>query len=219
MAIPGNVPSAHTDNYARSLLPPAEAWPEFDYSADHLRDYPDYINAAETLIDKAIAEGFSSKEAYLYEGSSWSYKHLLKQSERIARGLVEDLGLEPGNRVLLRSRNNPMLAACWLAVMKAGGICVTTMPLLRAEELSFILNRVSVRFALCEYDLAEELEKAKSSSSSLADIEFFTPLGMGGRSKAALDYKIDRKPSGFINVNTAADDIALITFTSGTTGN
>ena len=219
MAAPGNVPSAHTDNFARSLLPPFEAWPEFDYSADHLRDYPDYINAAETLIDKAITEGFSNKAAYFYEGSNWSYKHLLKQSERIARILVEDFGLKPGNRVLLRSRNNPMLAACWLAVLKAGGICVTTMPLLRAEELSFILDRVNVRFALCEFDLADELEKAKSTNSSLKEIEFFTPLGKGGKSKATLDYRIDRKPSGFINVKTAADDIALITFTSGTTGN
>ncbi|MDP6927684.1 MAG: AMP-binding protein, partial [Rhodospirillales bacterium] len=219
MPAPGNVQTAHTDNFTRSLLPPPDAWPEFDYSADHLKNYPNYINAAEPLIDEAVTEGFGSKIAYLYEGASLTYRQLLKRSEQIARVLVEDLGLEPGNRVLLRSRNNPMLAACWLAVLKAGGICVTTMPLLRAEELSFILNRVDVRFALCEYDLAEELEKANTTSGSLKEIEYFTPMGVGGKSKATLDYRIQRKPSSFNNVKTAADDIALISFTSGTTGN
>jgi 2-aminobenzoate-CoA ligase len=132
---------------------------------------------------------------------------------------VDDYGLVPGNRVLMRSGNNPMLAACWLAVLKAGGICITSMPLLKAEELVFILNRVRVRFALCEESLAEEMEIASRSADSLERIGCFTPLGKGGTQSADLDRAIGDKTAGFTHVKTAADDIAIIAFTSGTTGN
>ncbi|MBT5938402.1 MAG: AMP-binding protein [Rhodospirillaceae bacterium] len=219
MSAPGNVPSAHVDNLARLMLPPKNLWPDFDYTADHLKDFPDHINAAQTLIDNAIAEGFGGKKAYICDGISWTYDHLLNQSERIAQILVDDFGLVPGNRVLLRSRNNPMLVACWLGVLKAGGICVTTMPLLKADELSFILNRMIIQFAFCEYDLVDDLNKAKLSCPTLKEIECFSPLGLGAEPSATLDRKIEQKMPGFTNVKTAADDIALVTFTSGTTGN
>ncbi len=217
--IPGGVPSSHVDQYTRSMLPAEEYLPVFDYSGENLPTYPDYINVAEVLIDSAIADGFGEKPAYYFEDETWSYRQLLNHAERIACVLVEDYGLVPGNRVLLRSQNNPMLVACWLAVLKAGGICVTTVPMLKSEELSFILERVKVRFALCEESLAEDLETARRASPSLEEVGYFSATGSGKSGAATLDFAAQLKPAGFCNVATAADDIALISFTSGTTGN
>jgi 2-aminobenzoate-CoA ligase len=224
MSIPGNVPSGHDDGSVRELLPPRELWPVFDYSAPHLAGFPDQLNAAEQLIDRAVALGFGDKTAIHHEGVSWTYRHLLDRARRIARVLSEDLGLVPGNRVLLRGANSPMLAASWLGVLKAGGICVTTMPLLRAQELRFILDRVQVRIALCEAEFAEELEAARPHATALEHAAYFTPAGDGVsrgsvRQDADLDRRIEGKPGDFSNVATAASDIALICFTSGTTGN
>ncbi|MEE8344369.1 MAG: AMP-binding protein [Woeseiaceae bacterium] len=217
--VPGGVPSAHTDRFIYTMMPPREAWPVFDYSGDALSHYPDHMNAAEILLDTATLEGFGDKPVFHFEGQTWCYRQLQDYVDKIARVLVEDYGLVPGNRVLLRSGNNPMLAACWLAVLKAGGICVTTMPLLKTEELIFILNRVSVRFALCEKSLADELEVAGRSAECLGRIAYFTPLGTDKSKSADLDRAVENKTTGFANVRTAADDIALIAFTSGTTGN
>lgn len=218
MRIPGGVPSGHVDQHIRSLLPPPDRWPVFDYSGIRLADCSDYLNAGATLIDSAIAAGYGDKAAYHYEGETWSFRRVLAWSERIARVLVEDYGLITGNRVLLRSANTPMLIACWLGVLKAGGICVTTMPLLRRHELSYMIDRVGVRFALCEASLMEELVSARSASATLERIGCFTPLGTGTSAEADLDRAAAAKPVGFNNARTAADDIALITFTSGTTG-
>lgn len=218
MEIPGGVQSSHVDQFARSLLPPEETWPVFDYSGIEMCDCPDYVNAVEALLDTAIADGFGDKPVYYFNSATWTYSELLNRANRIARVLVEDYGLIPGNRVLLRSGNNPMLVACWLGVLKAGGICVTTMPLLRKSELSFVLNHVAIRFALCDVLLAEEMEMARGSSETLERIAYFTPLGSGLSDEADLDLAAAGKPTNFRNVQTAADDIALITFTSGTTG-
>lgn len=219
MHLPGGVPSAHVDRFARELLPPPDLWPVFDYSAPHLSHYPDRINAAAALIDTAVAAGFGAKPVFHYGDGTWSYAHLKDRSERIARVLTEDFGLVPGGRVLLRSANTPMLVACWLAVLKAGGICVTTMPLLRAKELSYIVEKARINIALCELDLAEEMELTRQKVAELRHVGYFTPLGMGTDSDADLDRRAEAKPAGFANVDTAADDVALITFTSGTTGN
>jgi 2-aminobenzoate-CoA ligase len=216
---PGGVPSAHTDEFIYSMMPPTETWPVFDYSAKPLSDYPDVMNAAEILLHTASMEDFAAKPAFHYEGESWSYRQLQDNVDKIARVLVEDYGLVPGNRVLLRSGNSPMLAACWLAVLKAGGICVTTMPLLKTEELVFILNRVRIRFALCEESLIEEMEAAGQSAEDLERIACFTPMGIARSTAADLDRAMAKKTSGFAAVQTAADDVALISFTSGTTGN
>ncbi len=219
MRLPGGVPSAHVDRFARELLPPPDLWPVFDYSAPHLSHYPDRINAAAALIDTAVAAGFGTKPVFHYAEGTWSYAHLLDRAERIARVLTEDFGLVPGGRVLLRSANTPMLVACWLAVLKAGGICVTTMPLLRAKELSYIVEKARINIALCELDLAEEVELTRQKVAELRHVGCFTPLGMGTDPDADLDRRAEAKPTGFANVDTAADDVALITFTSGTTGN
>ncbi len=217
MHLPGGVPSAHVDDFARRLLPPPDSWPVFDYSAPHLKAYPDRINAAAALIDSAVADGFGAKPVFHYGDGTWSYAHLLDRAERIARVLVEDFGLVPGNRVLMRSANTPMVAACWLAVLKAGGICVMSMSLLRAKELSYVVEKAQIRIALCETDLAEEMELTRAKAPDLEHVAYFTPLGDGD---AGLDRQAEAKPAGgFPNVDTAADDVALITFTSGTTGN
>jgi 2-aminobenzoate-CoA ligase len=199
MHIPGGLPTAHVDQFARSLLPPVETWPTFDYSGLPQRLCPDRVNAAEELIDSAVAAGFGGKSAYHFEDATWTYAELLARANQIARVLVEDYGLVAGNRVLLRSGNNPMLAACWLAVLKAGGICVMTMPLLRKAELSFILDHVAVRFALCDLGLAEELEQARDSSETLERIACFTPLGTSPSTEADLEIAAAKKPADFRN--------------------
>ncbi len=218
MRLPGGVPTAHKDLFARELLPPRELWPVFDYSAPHLSRYPDRLNAAAALVDTAVADGFGGKAAFHFLDGTWTYAHLLDRAERIARVLVEDWGLVPGGRVFMRSANTPMLAACWLAVLKAGGVCVTTMPLLRAREIAYILDRAQVTIALCELELAEEMELARAQVGGLKHVGYFTALGRGHSLDATLDHAAEGKPAGFRNVETAADDVALITFTSGTTG-
>ncbi|CAA7615439.1 Acyl-coenzyme A synthetase/AMP-(Fatty) acid ligase [Candidatus Terasakiella magnetica] len=219
MRLPGGVPTAHVDRFARDLLPPPELWPVFDYSAPHLSHYPDHMNAGAALIDSAVADGFGAKPAFHFGDGTWTYAHLLDRAERIARVLVEDYGLVPGNRVLMRSGNTPMVAACWLAVLKAGGICVTTMSLLRAKELTYMVGKAKINIALCDIGLAEEMEMTRALAPDLLHVGYFTPLGDGSHKDAEFDRRVEAKPSGFTNVNTAADDVALITFTSGTTGN
>ncbi len=220
MPEPGGVPSAHTDPFTRAHLPPRELWPEFDYdSVAELRAYPDRMNCAAILLDEMAARGHKERPALHFEQTSWSYGQLLDLANRIANVLVEDLGLEPGNRVLLRAANTPMLVACWFAVLKAGGVCVTTMQLLRARELTYIIEKADVSHALCDLSLAEAMEEAKDrTAGTCKHVMYFTTLG-GAGGGATLDAAVDRKPASFRNRATAADDVALIAFTSGTTGN
>lgn len=212
---PGGVPTAYSDNFARSLLAPKEFWPSFDYSAQHIGHCPDRINVSAALLDAAITAGVGDLPFLFYRDVMWTYRHLLERVERLARVLVEDLGLKPGNRVLLRSYNNPMLAACWLAVIRAGGIVVTTTPMLRAHELSQILDQAQIGLALCEHSLISELDAAKRICASLGRIIPFTACG---DSKVELDRRLATKHAGGGWIDTAADDIAVICFTSGTTG-
>ena len=214
---PGGVPSAYHDDFVRSLLPPPELWPRMDYSTlPELRAYPDRLNAAVELLDRMVEAGHADRPVLHFEGVTWSYRQLLERANRIARVLVEDFGLAPGNRVLLRAANNPMLVACWFAVLKAGGICVATMPLLRAKELAFMLERAKIRHAFCEASLADEMELAKGRAPVLENLMHFSRLGDG---EAGLDRAMAGKAADFANVATAADDVAVIAFTSGTTGN
>tara|TARA_B100000686_G_scaffold315623_1_gene362697 strand:+ start:4 stop:1521 length:1518 start_codon:yes stop_codon:yes gene_type:complete len=159
--------------------------------------------------------GFSKKPVLHYGQVTWSYGELLKISNRIASALVEKHGLKPGNRVLLRSSNNPMLVACWYAVLKAGGICVTTMQLLRSRELVYIIKKAKVTYALCEITLANELDKATKTAPTLSTSLYFSALGT---ESASLDRVINTANYKFKNCETSADDTALIAFTSGTTG-
>jgi len=205
--------TAHVDTFARDNLPPRDAWPEFVFDLPGL-EYPDRLNCATALLDQAIARGWGSRTAIVAPGGlRWSYAELLERANRIARVLVEDLGLVPGNRVLLRAPNTAMHAACWFAVMKAGGIAVGTMPLLRAKELTDILTKAQVSHALCDARLAAELDAARPTCPTLKAVAMF-----GTGEPDGLDARAARKPATFSNVDTAADDTALIAFTSGTTG-
>jgi 2-aminobenzoate-CoA ligase len=205
--------TAHVDTFARDHLPPPELWPRLDHHGESGGRYPDRINCVSVLLDRWIEEGFGERTAMLFPGGHWSYRTLWEHVNRIAHVLRDDLGVEPGNRVLLRGPNNPMLAACWLAVLKVGGICVATMPLLRARELGKIAAKARVRLALTDHRLDAELEQARSGAPVLEEIVHFGTFTGG-----SLEARMQGKPAEFETVRTAADDVALIAFTSGTTG-
>src|SRR5512141_426139 len=136
--------TAHIDTFARDHLPPRVQWPELIFDLPELA-LPDDLNVATELLDRAIERGWGERAAILAPGGlRWTYRDLLAQANRVARVLVEDMGLVPGNRVLLRAPNNPMVAACWFGVLKAGGIAVGTMPLLRAKELTDIVTKAEI---------------------------------------------------------------------------
>jgi len=203
--------TAHVDTFARGRLPPAAQWPELRFERPELQ-FPAQLNCASELLDRRVAQGDGARPAVIGPGVGWSYAELQAQVNRIARVLVDDPQLVPGNRVLLRGANTPMLAACWLAVVKAGGIAVGSMPLLRAKELTAIIDKAEITHALCDARLAEELALAKAQCPSLRHVLHF--LGDGGE----LEARAATKPPRFDAVPTAADDVALIAFTSGTTG-
>ncbi len=214
--LPGG-PSAHIDTFARDNLPPRETWPHMDFNVlPKLAAYPDRINATQALLDSHIDAGHGDRPLIRFAGQIWTYADMQRRVDQIAKALVEDLALVPGNRVLLRGPNNPMMAACWLAVVKTGGICVGTMPLLRARELALIIDKAQVTHALCDVSLIAELTAAGQRSSALHTVANFTALGEDPA--ADLDRMLATKQPGFAAVDTAADDVALIAFTSGTTG-
>ena len=142
--------SAHVDTFARDHLPPRDQWPELLFELPELQ-YPDQLNCGSELLDRAIERGWGERTAIIAPGGlRWTYAELRIRANRIAHVLVDELGLVSGNRVLLRGPNSPMMAACWFAVMKAGGVAVATMPLLRAKELTEIVTKAQVSHALCD---------------------------------------------------------------------
>ncbi len=200
--------SALVDTFARDRLPPPAALPEFVFDLPGLR-WPEALNCATELLDRWVERGEGGRLCIQGAGVRWSYADLQAQANRIARVLVEDLGLVSGNRVLLRGANSPMLAACWFAVVKAGGIAVGSMPLLRSRELVPIVEKAQVTHALCDLRLADELNAALPACPSLKQVLFF-----GGD----LEARAATKPASFDNVATALEDTCIIAFTSGTTG-
>src|SRR5205823_5260557 len=195
-------------------LPPRAQWPEFVFELPELQ-HPVRMNCAAELLDRALELGWGERTAVVaaVNGARWSYAELTARANQIARVLVDDLGIVPGNRVLLRGPNNPMTAACWSAIIKAGAIAVATMPLLRAKELTDIIVKARVSHALCDARLLEELESARAHCPTLTSIAQFGTAQSNG-----IDARAQSKPAHFANVDTASDDIALIAFTSGTTG-
>ncbi|KAB2875551.1 MAG: benzoate-CoA ligase family protein [Ideonella sp.] len=206
------IPSGHVDTFARDNLPPPELWPEFLFDLPELQFAP-RLNCAVELLDRAVERGFSERECVLGEGVRWTYADLQAQANRIARVLVEDMGLVSGNRVLLRGANSPMLAACWFGVVKAGGIAVGTMPLLRARELTTIVHKAQVTHALCDARLVDEMQAAVPQCPTLRQLALFHDTSAGG-----LEARAASKSPRFDAVDTALDDVCLIAFTSGTTG-
>jgi 2-aminobenzoate-CoA ligase len=205
--------SAHTDSFARDRLPPPELQPAYLFELPGLQ-FPPQLNCATELLDRRVAQGEGGRLCIQAPGGlRWTYADLQAQANRIAHVLVQDMGLVSGNRVLLRAPNNPMLAACWFAVMKAGGIAVATMPLLRAKELKAIIAKGEVTHALCDAALAEELLATLTECPQLRQVRYFNDAGPGG-----LEAAMTLKSPQFTNVDTAADDTCLLAFTSGTTG-
>ena len=205
-------PSAHVDTFSRDNLPPREQWP--DLLLDGF-DYPEYLNAAVELTDRMVEKGFGDHTALIGNGRRRTYKELADWTNRLAHALVEDYGVKPGNRVLIRSANNPAMVACWLAATKAGAVVVNTMPMLRAGELAKIVDKAEITVALCDTRLMDEVVACAKGSSFLKQV-----VGFDGTANhdAELDRIALNKPVRFDAVKTGRDDVALLGFTSGTTG-
>lgn len=205
-------PTAHTDTFARDNLPPPEQWPEFLLDGF---DYPDHLNAAVELTDAMVAKGFGDHTALIGNGRRRTYKELTDWTNKLAHALVEDYGVKPGNRVLIRSANNPAMVACWLAATKAGAVVVNTMPMLRAKELGQIVDKAEISLALCDTRIKDELVACAKESGFLKQV-----VGFDGTANhdAELDRIALNKSVKFDAVKTGRDDVALLGFTSGTTG-
>jgi 2-aminobenzoate-CoA ligase len=205
--------SGHVDTFARDNLPPREQWPEFRFDLPELR-YPERLNCVTEWVDRWVAAGQGARPCLLSPAEELTYAQLHERINRIANVLTRDLGMVPGNRVLLRAPNNPMMVAAYFAVIKAGGVAVATMPLLRAKELSYPLAKAKIALALCDARLADEMEKAKAQSDDLKRIVYW-----GSMASDALETLM-AKPGyeHFTACDTASDDVCLIAFTSGTTG-
>lgn len=205
-------PTGHLDTFTRERLPSVEALPVFDLAGF---DYPEWINIAVELTDRMVEKGFGDHVALIGNGRSRTYKELSDWSNRIAHALVQDYGVQPGNRVLIRSANNPAMVACWLAATKAGAVVVNTMPMLRAGELTAIVDKAEITHALCDTRLMEELVVCQKHSRFLSCV-----VGFDGTANhdAELDRIALRKQVRFTAPPTGRDDVALLGFTSGTTG-
>jgi 2-aminobenzoate-CoA ligase len=212
VSAPALGPSGHIDRFTRDNLPPFEQWP--DLLLDGF-DYPEYLNAAVELTDRNVERGFGDHTALIGNGRRRTYKELSDWTNRLAHALTEDYGVVPGQRVLIRSANNPAMVACWLAATKAGAVVVNTMPMLRAGELSRIVDKAEVSLALCDTRLMDELVACAKESRFLTKV-----VGFDGTANhdAELDRVALNKPVTYDAVRTGRDDVALLGFTSGTTG-
>ncbi len=207
-------PSGHVDDFARRNLPPPEQWPELLLERPEFQ-YPEYLNAAVELTDRNVEKGFGDRVALIGNGRQRTYKELTDWSNRLAHALVENYGVKPGHRVLIRSGNNPALVAAWLAATKAGAVVVNTMPMLRAGELGKIVDKAEIALALTDSRIADELVACAKTSKFLKQVVNFDGTS---NHDAELDRVALSKPVRFDAVRTGRDDVALLGFTSGTTG-
>ncbi|MEQ3661515.1 MAG: AMP-binding protein [Flavobacterium sp.] len=195
------------DNFTYKHLPNKELQPDYLLESSQFQQ-PEMLNCVDKLLDNHIKNGNGNAICIRTFEETWTYNDLFEKANQIAHVLVDDLGLVSGNRVLLRSANNPMMVACWFAVIKAGGIVVATMPLLRAKELTTVIDCAEISIALCDADLKEEMELV--NSKYLMNISYYR--------KSDLEAKMASKPTSFTNYNSKSNDVVLIGFTSGTTG-
>lgn len=204
--------SSHVDTFCRDNLPPKHQWPELNASQ---YAYPQQLNVAVELTDNMVERGFGDHIALIGNGRMRTYKELSDWTNRLAHALVDDYGIQAGNRILIRAANNPALVACWLAATKVGAVVVNTMPMLRAGELSQIVDLANIKLALCDTRLMDEMHICAQTSDILKQV-----VGFDGT--ANFDAELDRaalnKPVRFQAVATSAEDVALLGFTSGTTG-
>ena len=206
--------SAHLDTFARDNLPPRSQWPEMRFDLPELQ-YPERLNCGVELLDVNARGEHSGRPAIITPKETLTYAELLERADRIAHVILDELGCVPGSRVLLRGPNDATMVAAWLAVMKAGCIAVTTMPLLRVKELTDVVGKARVRAAICHAGLADDLETTKERCPEL---ERIVSYGDGAPREKSLEAAMAAKPSSFQAVGTAADDVCMIAFTSGTTG-
>jgi 2-aminobenzoate-CoA ligase len=204
--------TAHVDTFAKDNLPPQDQWPDFLFASPELT-YPEHLNCAAEFLDRWISEGTGDQPCLISPRETLTYRELQQRVNRICNVLVHNLGFVPGNRVLLRSGNNPMMVAAYLAVLKAGGVVVATMPLLRAKEIAYPLNKAKIAIALCDQRLSDEMERAKAMAPDLKHVVYWGSEGAGSLEALLADASPE-----FNAVDTAADDVCLIGFTSGTTG-
>jgi 2-aminobenzoate-CoA ligase len=205
--------SAQRDRFVHDRLPPAAQWPQLRYDLPELQ-FSDRLNLVEELLDKAASKGFADRPLLRSSRITLTYTDVRDRVDRICRVLTEDLGLVPGNRVLLRGGNTIGLALAWLAVVKTGLVAVATMPLLRARELGDIIDKAQPTVALCDIKLLDELELARRERPVLATVVPFNTLNEPG----SLAVRSAQKDGDFAPCPTLADDIAMMAFTSGTTG-
>ncbi len=201
-------PSAHLDTFCRENLPPADHWPRLQFTLPEL-DYSVRLNCAVALLDKTVRTRGGDQPCLRSPTETWTYGDLLARANQVAQVLTDDLGLVSGQRVLLRGPNNPWLVACWFGVLKAGGVVVTTMPLLRRGELETLIELTRSTILLCDHRLVEDLANA---APGLPLITY------GGDDETDLVQRCAGKNGSFQNADTAADDVALLAATSGTTG-
>ena len=203
-------PSAHVDTFTRDHLPPADTWPALEFTLPELH-YPERLNAAAVLIDNAVETYGPDRPALRTpDGTVWSYGQLQLHSNQVAQVLTEDLGVDPGNRVLLRGPNNPWLVAAWLGVLKAGAVVVTTMPMLRSSEVATLIQLTKPVVAISDHRFVDELATAAGEDVAV--------LSYGGPDDGDLTARCEGKSGEFTAVDTSADDVALLGPTSGTTG-
>lgn len=209
--------SAHVDTFCADRMPPPEQLPLF------LRDlaeysYPDHLNCAAELLDRMVACGVGERVAFIHESCSWTYRRLFETANRLSRVLVEDCGLIPGNRVLLRGPNHPMLVACWFAVIKAGGVAITTPCLLRCRELVSVADKGEISLALCDARYAGDCEAAFAKHADGSARRNARIVLFNSDAQDSLEALIATKAAQFKNCETFCEDIAMVAFTSGSTG-
>ncbi len=212
MSLPSRGITAHVDTFTRDHLPPLAQQPVYVFDLPELQFAPQ-LNCAVELLDKAVGRGWGERPCIVGPGLAWNYAELQRRADAIAHVLVHEMGVRPGQRVLLRAPNNAMLAACWFGVMKTGAVAVATMPLLRAKELKQVVAKAQATHALCDLALAEELQLARPHCPTLTQVRMFNDASADG-----LEAAMARHARPFAAVDTAADDTCLLAFTSGTTG-
>jgi 2-aminobenzoate-CoA ligase len=190
-----------------------------DYGSLPELAYPKQLNCATELLDRMVGAGHADRTVFLFPGGRWTYRDLLEVSNRIAHVLVDDMGVVPGNRILLRGPNSPMMVACWFAIVKVGAVVVCTMPLLRVREMAYIADKAAISLALCDTRFAADCETAMTQTAAGTPRPGGRTVQFASNEPGSLEAMMVGKPATFENCDTAADDTVLIAFTSGTTGN
>jgi 2-aminobenzoate-CoA ligase len=206
-------PSAHEDTFARDHLPPQDLWPSFEFTLPELQ-YPQRLNAGSWLLDDTIARLGADRPALRTpDGQTWTYGEVQRRANQVAQVLTEDLGLVPGQRVLLRAPNTPWVVACWFGALKAGAVVVATMAALRAAEIAPVVEASKPTVALVDHRFADDVYAVRHTVAPDLDV-----IEFGGQSADDLLARCAVKSGEFEAVETAADDVALLGPTSGTTG-